>query len=90
MRFEWDESKRWSNLRKHGIDFHEVEGVFTGETVTILDDRVFHERRFHTYALFKGEVITIVHTETDETIRVISVRKATKNEEKNYFREIKD
>jgi uncharacterized protein len=90
MRFEWDEAKRQANLRKHGLDFDEVEDVFAGETVTILDRRVFHERRFHTYGLLRGRVVTVVHTETDEIIRVISLRKATKNEEKNYFKEIKN
>lgn len=90
MRFEWDEGKRCQIFRKHGIDFLEVDDVFAGDTITILDDRVFHERRFHTYGLLKGKVVTIVHTETDEVIRLISVRKATKNEEKTYFKEIKN
>jgi len=39
MRFEWDEQKRQSNLLKHGFDFVDVEEVFKGFTVTILDDR---------------------------------------------------
>lgn len=67
-----------------------MEDVFEGETITILEDRVSHEKRFRTYGLLNGRVIAIVHTETDEIIRVISVRKATKNEENNYFKEIKN
>jgi hypothetical protein len=39
MEFEWDEAKRKSNLRNHGLDFVGIEQVFEGETVSILDDR---------------------------------------------------
>ena len=89
MEFEWDEAKRKSNLRNHGIDFIGIEKVFEGETVTILDDRVdYGEERFVTFGLLEGRVVAIAHTETDEVIRIISVRKATKNEESSYFKEI--
>lgn len=89
MNFEWDEEKRLSNIEKHGFDFVGIEVVFDGETVTILDNRFdYGEERFVTFGLFNGRVVTISHTETDIIIRTISVRKATKNEERNYFREI--
>lgn len=39
MRFEWDEAKRRSNIRRHGIDFVDIDQVFAGETITFLDDR---------------------------------------------------
>jgi len=91
MLFEWDEAKRRSNIQKHGIDFIGIEGVFAGTTVTILDDRYdYGESRFVTLGLLNGRVVVIAHTETAEVIRVISVRKATKNEEANYFKEIGD
>jgi uncharacterized protein len=71
------------------IDFIGIETVFEGETVMILDDRFdYGEERFISFGLLDGRVVTIAHTETDTTIRVISVRKATKNEEINYFKEI--
>jgi uncharacterized protein len=89
MNFEWDEDKRLTNIEKHGIDFIGIETVFEGETVMILDDRFdYGEERFISFGLLDGRVVTIAHTETDTTIRVISVRKATKNEEINYFKEI--
>ncbi len=89
MRFEWDEAKRQSNIQKHGIDFIGIENVFAGETVTILDDRCdYSETRFVTVGVLRGHVVVIAHTETDEAIRIISVRKATKNEEISYFKEI--
>ena len=91
MRFEWDEAKRQSNIRKHGIDFIGTEEVFQGKTVTILDERLdYGEERFITLGLLKGRVVVIAHTETDEVIRIISVRKATKNEETSYFKAIAD
>ena len=91
VRFEWDESKREANILKHGIDFVGVEEVFEGETITILDVRVdYREQRFLTFGLLNGRVVIIAHTETDEVIRIISVRKATRNEEISYFKEIAD
>jgi len=91
MRFEWDEAKRESNLLKHGIDFVDVEKVFVGETVTILDDRFdYGEERFITLGLLDERLVVIIHTETNDLIRLISARKATRNEEINYFQEIAD
>ncbi|HEV2859920.1 MAG TPA: BrnT family toxin [Pyrinomonadaceae bacterium] len=89
MDFEWDEAKRRSNLRKHGLDFLGVEQVFEGVTVTVPDGRFdYGEGRFVTFGLLDGRVVAIAHTEADEVIRVISVRKATKDEESSYFKEI--
>jgi uncharacterized DUF497 family protein len=89
MKFGWDEAKRQTNISKHGIDFADLEPLFDGETVTVLDDRFdYGEDRFVTLGLLNGVVLVVVHTETDTVIRLISVRKATKNEEKSYFKEI--
>ena len=89
MRFEWDEAKRRINIIKHGIDFADLDVLFEGKTVTVLDDRFdYGEDRFVTLGLLNGNVLVVVHTETDTVIRLISVRKATKNEEKSYFKEI--
>jgi uncharacterized protein len=89
MRFEWDEAKREANLRKHRIDFVTVEKVLTGETVSYLDERFdYGETRFVTLGLLDGNVVAVVHTITEEVIRVISVRKAMKNEEESYFKDI--
>jgi hypothetical protein len=89
MQYEWDEAKRQSNIQKHGIDFLGIEKAFAGQTITILDDRIdYGEPRFVTVGLLQGHVVVIAHTETDEVIRIISVRKATKHEEISYFKEI--
>lgn len=91
MEFRWDEDKRQSNILKHGIDFVDVEKVFEGATATIFDDRFdYGEERFITLGLLNAQVVVIAHTETEEVIHIISARKATKNEEISYFKEIAD
>ncbi len=91
MRFERDEVKRRLNIRLHGIDFVDVMKVFDVETVTLVDDRYeYGETRFLTLGLLNGVVFAISHTETDDVIRIISARKAQKDEEITYFKEIRD
>lgn len=91
MRFEWDEKKRQANLRKHGIDFADAWRVFENETYTETDDRFdYGEIRSFSLGLLFGEVVAISHIESDEAIRFISIRKAKNDEQKKYFREIRD
>ncbi|MBC8031395.1 MAG: BrnT family toxin [Pyrinomonadaceae bacterium] len=91
MRFEWDEAKRHRNLRRHGIDFLRVEEIFASDALTLLDDRFeYGEIRFLTVGLLDGRVVAISHTETDEVTRIISVRKASKDEEEVYYKESRD
>jgi uncharacterized DUF497 family protein len=91
VKFEWDENKRLINVQKHGFDFGDAVAVFDGDIVTIEDDRFeYGEQRFVTLGLLNGRVVVIVHTEREDIIRIISVRKATKNEEKSYFKQISD
>ena len=86
MKFEWDENKRLSNLRKHKIDFVDAEKIFYSTTITIEDDREsYGEQRFVTFGNLQGCVVAVVHTETDEIIRIISIRKTTKHEERGYY-----
>jgi uncharacterized DUF497 family protein len=91
MQFEWDEKKRLSNIKKHGIDFVDVPEMFKGDIVTVIDDRLeYGETRYQTLGLLKSRVIMVVHTESETVIRIISARKANKHEEKTYFSEISD
>ena len=91
MKFEWDENKRLINLQRRGIDFADVWRVFENETHTVIDDRFdYDEIRYLSFGLLFGEVVAVSHTETDEIIRIISVRKAEKYEQETYFREIRD
>ena len=60
-------------------------------TVTIRADRAdYGEERLITFGLLDGRVVAVAHTETDTVIRVIPARKATKDEEGGYFKEIAD
>jgi len=89
VRYEWDEKKRRSNLRKHGLDFFFAPRVFEGPAVTIEDGRYeYGEQRFGTFGLLDGVVVVITHTERPGVIRIISMRKASRREEKSYFDEV--
>jgi len=91
MRFEWDEEKRRTNLSKHGLDFIDAAEVFGGETVSFLDDQFdYAETRFVSIGILDGVVMVIIHTEDDETVRLISFRRATPREEANYYENIRN
>ena len=91
MRFEWDESKRELNIRKHGFDFADIDMIFENETTTVFDDRFeYGEIRYLTFGLLHGRTVSVTHTENDDVMCVISIRKATKDEETYYFQKIRD
>jgi len=91
VRVIWDEGKRTENLRKHGLDFVDAGKILGGQTVTLEDDRFdYGEQRFVTFGVLEGRVLALVHTEQDETIRMISMRKATRREEQSYFSAISE
>ena len=76
-----------SNLRAHGLDFVDAPRVFEGATFTFEDDRFsFGEQRF----VSLGLLVSIVHTENEHEIRVISFRKATQREAQIYFNEVQN
>lgn len=89
MHFEWDERKRQSNIRKHGFDFADAPHVFEGVTLTVPDERNdYGELRLVTFGLINGIVVVVAHTEEGESIRIISMRKATRHETKAFFDQI--
>ena len=89
MKFKWDEAKRRINLTRHGIDFADVARVFDGLTADVADDRYdYGERRLFTLGLLNGEVVAVSYTQTGDIIRLITARRATRNEENRYFKEI--
>ena len=91
MHFSWDENKREANLEAHGLDFVDAERVFEGPTFTYEDDRFeYEEQRFVTLGFLNGVVVSIVHTETEDEIRVISFRKATTKEEIILFESLEN
>jgi len=87
MKFEWDENKRKLNLSKHGIDFQDALQIFSGITFTFKDERFnYGEYRFITLGMLRGMVVVVAHTERKDVIRLISIRKATKNEQKLFYK----
>ena len=86
IQFLWDESKRTKNIMQHGLDFMDARAVFEGRTVTLDDERFdYDEQRLMTLGYLGAMPVSIVHTESDEQIRVISFRKATRNEEVLFY-----
>ena len=89
VEFVWDEAKNERNIRKHGIDFIDIRSMFNYPMVTFLDQREdYGEDRWIGIGLLKGIPVVIVFREPDdETIRIISARKATKQEEEAQCRD---
>ncbi|MCX5636354.1 MAG: BrnT family toxin [Planctomycetota bacterium] len=87
LRFEWDSKKAQANKRKHEITFEEASTIF-GDPLSITIPDPAHsigEDRFITIGTsVNDELIVVVHTERDDTIRIISARRATKNERRQY------
>ena len=90
MKYVWDNSKNKVNIQKHGIDFVDVPSMFQHPMVTFIDQRKdYGEDRWIGIGILKTILAVVVFTEPDHnTIRIISVRKATKNEDKIYRDEI--
>lgn len=87
MRYTWDEAKRLSNIAKHGLDFADAEKVFTQPVVLFEDSRAdYGEQRMIGIGLLDFLVVLIVHVESDEEIRIISMRKADSDETDLYFK----
>jgi uncharacterized DUF497 family protein len=89
MRFEWNARKASRNLRKHGVAFDEATTVF-GDTlsVTIADpDHSIEEDRFVTIGWSaRSRMIVVVHVDDDEedTVRIVSARRAVPKERRIY------
>ena len=88
MRYQWDRNKALANKLKHGVEFADAVSIFTDElAITIFDER-FAEERFVTIGIDAiGRILVVVYTMRDDEIRLISARKATKNERRQYEEE---
>jgi uncharacterized DUF497 family protein len=87
MRYTHDAKKRAANLKKHGYDFRDATKVIEGSATVTFEDRRFEygEQRFITMGMLRAKVVVIATAETDEEIRVISMRKAERHEEEIYY-----
>jgi uncharacterized protein len=87
FKFEWDDQKAASNLKKHGVSFDEAVSVFADSlALTFSDtDHFESEDRSRTYGISnKGRLLVVVHTERRNNVRIISARKATRYEKSIY------
>lgn len=81
MEFEWDEEKNQQNIRKHGYSFLSAPEVFLGPVVEYLDDRFdYGEERWVALGRLRLDIVAVVFTERGERYRIISMRRATKQE----------
>lgn len=93
MRFVSDEKKNRENIRRHGIDFRDVPDMFERPMLLRLDhQRDYGEDRWIGVGLLRSIVAAVVFVEweDDETIRIISARKATTYETQQFYKEITD
>lgn len=85
MVYQWNRDKAAANLRKHGIDFADAVFVFSDDLAITIPDERFDEERFVTIGVDAfGRVLVVVYTLRDDEIRVISARRATRQERQQY------
>ena len=89
--FEWDPAKASSNETKHGVTFEEASSVFSDSYARIIGDpdHSDYEERFIILGMSRrARMLTVCHCyrQDDSVIRIISARKATKTEERAYWR----
>lgn len=82
--FEWDKNKRLYNIEKHGFDFIDVIEIFDDPNRIELETIRNGEKRFQTIGIVNDLVLFLVYTLRDRKKRIISVRRANKNERKAY------
>jgi len=91
MKFEWDSAKSAINIRKHGIAFQDVIEIFGHPMLTQLDMRHdYGEDRWIGIGLMKSIMAVVIYIEWEDenTIRIISARKATRYESKEFHKRI--
>jgi len=90
--FEWDPGKAKENLRKHGVDFADAVIALEDDNALTIEDSDHDEPRFKTLGMGPTlNVLLVVHCErTENCIRIISARKADKNEKIVYFQGLND
>lgn len=90
MNFEWDPGKAARNIQKHGVDFADAVGVFEDDYAFTVEDRYHAEVRFVTLGMdFTLRLLVVVYTwRSEDTIRIISARKALPRERSVYGKEL--
>ena len=85
MNFEWDEDKNEANIAKHGISFDDPTGIFNGDILRREDNRRdYGETRFTAIGVTAGTELFVVYTMRREVVRIISARRARRDERRTY------
>jgi hypothetical protein len=84
MVYEWDETKRETNARKHGLDLLEGAGLFDGRRVYSYPSPRGDEHRWVTVGLLAEMFVALVWIERGDAIRLISLRRARDGEKRTY------
>jgi len=84
QKFEWDKNKRKYNLEKHGIDFADILELFDDQNRIEFENTRSGEKRFQTIGMVSDVILFLVYTSRGKKKRIISVRRASKNERKAY------
>jgi uncharacterized DUF497 family protein len=85
MRYEWDHHKNLINIQRHDIDFHDAHLLFQQPMLVRVDTRKdYGEIRLIGLGLLFEIIVVIIFTKRTDTIHVISIRRANKNERKVY------
>jgi uncharacterized DUF497 family protein len=87
MNFEWDRAKNEDNIRKHYLDFSDAHEIFDGPMLAAVDDRFdYGEVRTRVIGVLRNLIVVIVFSEIDDdTIRIISLRRALKSEREKFY-----
>ena len=86
MEVEWDDNKAATNLEKHGISFEDAKNVFLDPSYIQREDtRDYGEVRFQVIGAVKQRILFVVYTRRTTRFRLISARKASRNERKQYY-----
>jgi uncharacterized protein len=85
--FEWDGAKAKSNYAKHGVSFEFARGVFKDAfAIERIDERFsYEEERFVIIGMVEENLLSVTYVARDERIRLISARRAIKDEWNDYF-----
>ena len=85
MEFEFDEAKSRSNFSKHGIDFIEAQRLWLDDDALVVPANIIGgELRFALIGRIDGKCYTAIYTMRTEKVRLISVRRCRKQEERHY------
>jgi uncharacterized DUF497 family protein len=85
--FEWNAAKARTNYNKHGVTFETAKRVFTDPfMVEVLDDSEdYDEERYLVIGMVEGQLLSVVYTPRQDRFRLISARRASRDEQDHYF-----